>query len=269
MKNKLTEVLSLSQDKIKDQRHFERYIKFIGSRKNRSLENYSEYTEKHHILPKSLGGSNEENNLILLTTREHYIAHMILWRVYGEPMAFAIWRMIHSDHTKGKGYYNLILSGRQYELLKNTMYGEKYIFMYKGNSILKVKIENIESFLKKGYKRGNNNIHGRNRVWINNGKDCKMVEKECLNNFLISGWKKGRVLSKQWHCKHKKGRSCWVYNKESKENKFILREELHIYLKEGWMKGKIDKRGPTHKGRIVINNDISFKMVTKEKLKSF
>ena len=34
--------------------------------------------EIHHIIPKSLGGSNEKENLVCLTIREHYIAHLLL-----------------------------------------------------------------------------------------------------------------------------------------------------------------------------------------------
>lgn len=36
------------------------------------------YHERHHILPKSLGGTDEENNLIDLFAREHFIAHKLL-----------------------------------------------------------------------------------------------------------------------------------------------------------------------------------------------
>ena len=36
------------------------------------------YTEKHHILPKCLGGSNNEDNLVRLTAKEHFIVHMLL-----------------------------------------------------------------------------------------------------------------------------------------------------------------------------------------------
>lgn len=36
------------------------------------------YTEKHHIIPKSMGGSNKKYNLVILTAREHYIAHLLL-----------------------------------------------------------------------------------------------------------------------------------------------------------------------------------------------
>jgi 5-methylcytosine-specific restriction endonuclease McrA len=36
------------------------------------------YKEIHHILPKSLGGSNDKSNLVELTAREHYIVHMLI-----------------------------------------------------------------------------------------------------------------------------------------------------------------------------------------------
>ena len=37
-------------------------------------------TEIHHILPRSLGGTDEETNLVKLTFREHYLAHYLLWK---------------------------------------------------------------------------------------------------------------------------------------------------------------------------------------------
>ena len=38
------------------------------------------YTEKHHTFPKSIFGKN--NRLVVLTSREHYIAHALLERIY-------------------------------------------------------------------------------------------------------------------------------------------------------------------------------------------
>lgn len=40
------------------------------------------YYEKHHILPKCLGGTNDKENLVLLTAREHYICHKLLTYIY-------------------------------------------------------------------------------------------------------------------------------------------------------------------------------------------
>ena len=36
------------------------------------------YTELHHVLPKSLGGSDAPANMVRLTGREHYVAHKLL-----------------------------------------------------------------------------------------------------------------------------------------------------------------------------------------------
>jgi hypothetical protein len=38
------------------------------------------YYELHHIIPRSLGGSNEQENLVLLTAREHFLAHYLLYK---------------------------------------------------------------------------------------------------------------------------------------------------------------------------------------------
>lgn len=37
-----------------------------------------EYCETHHIIPKSLGGTNIKTNLVVLTAREHFICHLLL-----------------------------------------------------------------------------------------------------------------------------------------------------------------------------------------------
>lgn len=39
------------------------------------------YYEKHHIIPKCLGGSNKKENLTLLTAEEHWIAHLLLVKI--------------------------------------------------------------------------------------------------------------------------------------------------------------------------------------------
>ena len=44
------------------------YNALIDKAQQRQIEGY---VEKHHIIPKSLGGLNESNNLVKLTAREH------------------------------------------------------------------------------------------------------------------------------------------------------------------------------------------------------
>ena len=58
------------------------------------------YCEAHHIIPKCLGGSDDKTNIILLTAREHYIAHLLLRRIYPGTysLAFAV-EFMHVDPT--------------------------------------------------------------------------------------------------------------------------------------------------------------------------
>lgn len=40
------------------------------------------YFEKHHIIPKCLGGTNSQDNYVLFTAKEHVFAHKLLWKAY-------------------------------------------------------------------------------------------------------------------------------------------------------------------------------------------
>lgn len=40
------------------------------------------YYEKHHVIPKCLGGTDEKNNLVLLTAEEHWVAHLLLVKMH-------------------------------------------------------------------------------------------------------------------------------------------------------------------------------------------
>lgn len=71
------------------------YKDFISSR--RLLEDgLTGYFEVHHILPKSLGGSNDAYNLIKLTPEDHLFAHKLLALIYGGAM----WHALHMCNQK-------------------------------------------------------------------------------------------------------------------------------------------------------------------------
>ena len=40
------------------------------------------YCERHHIVPKSIGGLNTDDNLVNLLPKEHFIAHRLLVKIY-------------------------------------------------------------------------------------------------------------------------------------------------------------------------------------------
>lgn len=59
-----------------------------------------EYSERHHIIPRCLGGSDEPVNLVHLTAREHYVAHQLLVKMNPghRKLAFAALTMTVTPH---------------------------------------------------------------------------------------------------------------------------------------------------------------------------
>lgn len=66
------------------------YDNFISTRTHQPE---GQYIEVHHIVPRSLGGSDNNSNLIRLTGREHYFAHLLLAKIHGGSMWQAIFLM--------------------------------------------------------------------------------------------------------------------------------------------------------------------------------
>ena len=90
------------------------YYSLIEKRKKVILnENY----HKHHIIPKCCGGTNDSENLVRLSYREHYIAHILLAKAYPNNYSLqcAVHRLKHSKFLK-----NEICNSRVYEsVIKN------------------------------------------------------------------------------------------------------------------------------------------------------
>lgn len=76
----------------------------------------------HHIVPRCLGGSDDPDNLIELTLREHYVAHWMLWKAYPEnsSVRFAFYAMCNKNFKSShkKKVYQKIRHSRVYAQLK-------------------------------------------------------------------------------------------------------------------------------------------------------
>lgn len=66
--------------------------------------------ELHHILPKSMNGTNDPSNLALLTPKEHYVVHHCLARTGNKKMIYAFKMMTDTRNFK--------LTSKQYEKLR-------------------------------------------------------------------------------------------------------------------------------------------------------
>ena len=74
------------------------------------------YVEKHHIIPKSEGGRDEPPNLVNLTAREHYIAHLLLAKIYNDQSMWCAVQMMRNGNNSGLRKFKF--NSRLYELAR-------------------------------------------------------------------------------------------------------------------------------------------------------
>lgn len=118
------------------------YEQIINARKLTPIRD-DEYGEVHHIIPKSLGGSDDIDNLIKLSAREHFICHALLAEIY-QPNSYEWYKMNHAFMMMKMSSinHNRYFNSRLYELkrkdfsrtmsnaqsgTKNSQFGKKWI----------------------------------------------------------------------------------------------------------------------------------------------
>lgn len=98
-----------------DNKYTRIYNKIIQQAQSKTI--LQTYIEKHHIIPRSLGGTDCKNNLVFLTAKEHYICHLLLPKMLEGKnkykMLCAILRMAHSNQKQ-----RIKIPSRIYEHIK-------------------------------------------------------------------------------------------------------------------------------------------------------
>lgn len=100
------------------------YYSIINHAKSQNRKRFSNdhidyvYYENHHVVPKSLGGTNDTNNLVLLNAKEHFVVHILLPKMcvsqrHIQQMLNALFRMKQKT-SKQQRYFN----SRLYEYAK-------------------------------------------------------------------------------------------------------------------------------------------------------
>jgi len=92
------------------------YNQIIERAQTRKLDGY---VEKHHIVPKCIGGLDVKENIVELTAREHFLCHRMLCEIYPKntKLWYALWLMVIGKNRKNS-LDSYILSSRTYESLK-------------------------------------------------------------------------------------------------------------------------------------------------------
>lgn len=58
----------------------------------------------HHIIPASMGGTDDGSNIAIVTPREHFLIHWMLHRIYGGTMTVAFRMMIDGKYTSHRKF---------------------------------------------------------------------------------------------------------------------------------------------------------------------
>lgn len=96
------------------------YDQLVDNAKSKSRNKEQDYYEEHHIIPRCIGGDDSLDNLVLLTAREHYIAHWLLTKIHRNyKLASAFNRMCQNGIGQKRN-----LTSNQYETAKK--YFSKY-----------------------------------------------------------------------------------------------------------------------------------------------
>lgn len=76
------------------------YDQLVEKAKVRGLnkKKHEGYFEIHHIIPKCMAGSDDKENLVMFTAKEHYIAHLLLWKAYPEEEGLFYAAYFMSNH---------------------------------------------------------------------------------------------------------------------------------------------------------------------------
>lgn len=144
--------------------------------------------ERHHILPRSLGGSDEVSNIAFITAREHFICHWLLTKIY--PTGEEHWKMINAfrmmrAENPRQQRYTTKITARVYENLKkeyskiqsqrvsgenNPMHGNKFFRSEEGKKRQRQAVsgENNGAKQDQSRKKISKSKLGKNRQPFNN-----------------------------------------------------------------------------------------------------
>lgn len=190
------------------------YIEFINDilekRGRFACENV--YHERHHIIPRSCGGTDDENNLIDLLGREHYIAHKLL--VEENPdnykLVYALWMMGNAVNRKGMGRY--APSAEEYEFARSSFsdyhskhHGEAMKKFYEDNPDEKEKRRDEQIKFYEDNEIIKNIISERSKKWWSDSKNKKMMSERVKGENNPFYGRHHTNEFKEWIKKHNKG----------------------------------------------------------------
>jgi hypothetical protein len=215
---------------LKNNKYFKWYKKIIINRINNPIL----MGENHHIVPKSMGGTDNSENIIKLTSKEHYICHLCLVK-FTEGQDYYKMLCAINSMSMNTMKQNFPYNSRLYEILQEQRIIE-LIKWLKINSPFKNK--SIHNKCMKTREKNGTNIFITNNPMHNEEFKKKKLEKS-------SG--KNHYLCKKYRYEYSLdfGKT-WISIDNDLTTKQICKQILNCSIStfNYILSGKIPKRGP-------------------------
>lgn len=180
------------------------------------------YYEGHHIIPKSEGGEGRSYNfshpnIVLLTAREHFIAHWLLSKFNPtRSNIHSFWKMCIKNNTPEK-YCSSIAYEEARKLHSLSMIGNKNAV---GNNTKKSNTSNMKwsdekrknyTKVTKGKKKNSQNMIGNKYFLGKKRDDIREVKSKKVTDGTI-------IFSSKKECEEKLNISTWIFYVKLKNN---------------------------------------------------
>ena len=203
-----------------------------------SRNNMVGYVEKHHIIPKCFGGDDDDTNLVRLYPREHFVAHLLLYKMQTQKrkqhqMLLAIVMMGGKGMYNSRVYSNLKerFSKEQSERMTGVGHplfgkvhpskGKSNLFKLSDSARIKISKQKSgmvsaldtrtneklwaskEDFDKFDYYVGQTSGQPsklKNKMAITDGIKTKFIEPNDLEKYIMEGWRKGMKPRQKSSC---------------------------------------------------------------------
>jgi len=209
---------------------YENLLKNKSDRK----KNNGVYYEKHHIIPKCIGGTDETSNLVLLTGREHYIAHRLLAKIYNEhKLICAAYYIACLDRSR--------MSSRSYEEVR-TAFAKSQSKRMKGKRNPEESYrKGVETRKKNGYKHSKYTRQAISKT--KKAQNIKLTEEQIIHRTKVRKENGNNVCSEEQKKKLSARTSAMKWMNNGKKNRRITDpEEIEKLLSTGWEFGVKSKR---------------------------
>jgi len=164
------------------------YTQLIDAAKSKHRSKKTGYYECHHILPRCMGGTDHKENLVLLTPREHFIAHYLLYK--NNPI-----RKLRDSILMFKGKDSQYYNSRLYEVVRIE-------------HIIEMKQNNPSLYLDDDTKKRKSD---KLKAYIKTPEHCENISKAKKGK---PGSRTGASLSKEQLEKTRKSLIEWYQNNE-------------------------------------------------------